>query len=194
LLAASIFLVLQRNKFLGFLGHFLVCDQAPQHADVVLVLGGNFYGARVLKGADLAIRGYAPFALFSGPPYQGRPEGDVAIGFLAEHGYPTANFQSVNIYARSTIEEAEAVCPELSRRGLKRVLLVTASYHSRRAAIVFRLFCPGIQFISVPAPDPEYQADTWWMDARSREHFFSEWARILGTVFVEYPSYRIHGR
>jgi uncharacterized SAM-binding protein YcdF (DUF218 family) len=57
---------------------------------------------------------------------------------------------------------------ELARRGVKRVLLVTASFHSRRSAIVFHLFCPGIQFISVPASDPYYHPDTWWMDASSQ--------------------------
>jgi hypothetical protein len=136
-------------------------------------------------------QGYAPTALFSGPPYQGRPQGDASIGFLAREGYSTHGLESLGVDAESTIEEAQAVCPELARRGAKRVLLVTASFHSRRSAIVFHLFCPGIQFISVPAVDPQYHPDGWWMDASSKKLFFSEWAKIFGTVTMAYPKYLI---
>ena len=173
------------------LGNFLISSDAPQPADLILVLGGNFYGPRVLKGADLVAQGYAPVALFSGPEYQGHPQGDASIWFLAQHGYSTRGLESLGIRADSTIEEAMAVRPELIRRGVKRVLLVTASFHSRRSAIVFRLFCPGIRFISVPSADPEYRPDTWWMDARSKELFYSEWKKIAGTVVVVYPKYLI---
>jgi hypothetical protein len=144
-----------------------------------------------LKGADLAAGGYAPVVLISGGPYRGRPEGELAITFLAERGYSTRGFESFGHHAKSTIEEATALRPELARRGVKRVLLVTASHHARRSAIVFRLFCPGIQFISVPAPDSHFHASTWWMDPGSKTLFFSEWTKILGTVLIAYPKYCI---
>jgi uncharacterized SAM-binding protein YcdF (DUF218 family) len=180
-------LALEWRAVFAYLGNYLVLSEAPRPADLILVLGGNFYGPRVLKGADLVAQAYAPLALFSGPPYQGRPQGQASIEFLARQGYSTRGLDSLDVHAESTIEEAQAVCPELLRRGTKRVLLVTASFHSRRSAIVFGLFCPGIQFISVPAPDPQYHPDTWWMDASSKKLFFSEWEKILGTVLVVYP-------
>jgi hypothetical protein len=142
-----------------------------------------------LKGADLALQGYAPVALMSGTPYQGRPDGELAIEFLAQKGYPTRLFQSFAHNSRSTIEEAIALRPELARRGVTRVLLVTTAYHSQRAAIVFRLFCPGIQFIAIPAPD-SYRPNSWWRDAESKRLFYSEWRKILGTVLVVYPKYQ----
>jgi uncharacterized SAM-binding protein YcdF (DUF218 family) len=175
---------------LSYLGNYLISNDAPQRADLILVLGGNFYGPRVLKGADLLAQGYAPIALFSGPLYQGRPQGDASITFLVRQGYSTRGLESLGNHAESTIEEAQADRAELVRRGAKRVLLVTASFHSRRSAIVFRLFCPGIQFISVPASDPQYHPDTWWTDSSSKRLFFSEWEKIIGTVLVAYPKYR----
>jgi uncharacterized SAM-binding protein YcdF (DUF218 family) len=175
----------------AYLGNYLVLSEAPRAADMILVLGGNFYGPRVLKGADLVAQGYSPLLLFSGPPYQGHPQGEASIAFLARQGYSTRGLGSLDVQAESTIEEAQAVCPELLRRGDKRILLVTASFHSRRSAIVFGLFCPGIQFISVPAEDPQYHPDTWWMDASSKKLFFSEWEKILGTVLLVYPKYLI---
>ena len=91
-----------------------------------------------------------PVVLISGTPYQGRPEGEVAIEFLAKQGYPTRLFDSFAHNARSTIQEAVALRPELRRRHVQRVILVTSEFHSRRSSIVFGLFCPGIHFISVP--------------------------------------------
>ena len=172
------------------LGSFLVCSETPQPSDLILVLGGDFYGPRVLKGAELATQGYAPRLLISGPPYrsrpeeQSRPEGEFAIAFLAQQGYPTGSFESFGHNARSTIEEAIALRPELARRGVKRVLLVTSAHHSRRALIVFQMLCSGIHFISVAAPDPFYHADRWWRDASSRRLFVSEWTKIAGSVFI----------
>jgi hypothetical protein len=145
----------------------------------------------VVKGADLAVQGYAPLALFSGTPYQGRMDGVLAIEFLAAKGYPTGSFQSFGHHAPSTITEAIAIRPELERRHVKRVLLVTSAYHSRRAGIVFRLFCPGIDFIAIGAPDEHYHPDVWWEDPSSRKLFASEWEKICGTVLLEYPKHLV---
>jgi uncharacterized SAM-binding protein YcdF (DUF218 family) len=173
---------------LTWLGGFLVDSQPPQPADLILVLGGDFWGARVLTGADLAMQRYAPIVLLSGPPYGRRPEGEAAAEFLVEKGYPRALFQVFGHHAGSTIAEAKALRGELARRQVKRVLLVTSSFHSRRATMVLTLFCPGVQFISVPAVDSQYHVAGWWNDGSSRKLFFSEWAKILGSVLVAYPS------
>src|SRR5579863_1347877 len=73
---------------LAWMGEFLVCPDRPEHADLILVMGGDFLGQRVLKGADLGAKGFAPVVLISGPPYGWRPEGELAVEFLVDHGYP----------------------------------------------------------------------------------------------------------
>ncbi len=176
---------------LSGIGHILIQRDQPEHADLILVLGGDFWGPRVLKAAELGVQGYAPVVLLSSPPYAGRPEGELTIPFLKERGYPPELFQVFAHNAASTIAEAIALRDELSRRKAKRIILVTAAYHSRRAYIVFRLFCPGIQFLSVPAQDPYYVADAWWTTAVSRDLFFSEVTKMLGSVLVAYPRYRL---
>jgi len=181
-------LLIRWQATLNCLGAFLVSSQRPQSADLILVLAGDFWGPRVVKGADLAMQGYAPLVLMSSTPYQGRPDGELAIEFLIKQGYPARLFQYYNHDARSTIEEAIALRPELARRGVRRVLLVTTAYHSRRAGMVFRLFCPGIRFITIPAPD-SYHPDAWWKDPHSERLFRSEWSKILGTLLVAYPKY-----
>ncbi|MGP0076532.1 MAG: YdcF family protein [Bryobacteraceae bacterium] len=174
---------------LSYLGDFLVSPQSPQRADIIVVLGGDFWGPRVVKGADLAVQGYAPVVLFSGTMYGRRPEGEAAISFLAGKGYRVDSFEYFLHHAPSTIDEAIVLRGELARRGVKRVLLVTSAYHSRRASIVFRLFCPGLQFITIGAPDDHYHPDDWWEDASSRKLFVSEWGKIFGTILLEYPKH-----
>ncbi len=172
---------------LSFLGRYLVYSQPPRSADLILVLAGDFFGPRVFKAADLAKQGYAPLVLISGRPYDHGTEGDYAIAFLGTRGYSTRSFESFGHHAHSTIEEAIALRGELHRRHVKRVILVTSDFHSRRSAIVFRLFCPGIEFISVPGAEPNFHADRWWMDDHSRALFYSEWTKIFGTVLMAYP-------
>lgn len=157
--------------------------------DLILVLGGDFWGPRVITGAGLAEQGYAPLALISGPPYQGRPEGEWAITFLVKKGYPASFFAVFPHQAQSTIGEARALRGELARRGVRRVLLVTSNYHSRRAAIVLHAFCPGIDFISVPAPDSNYDPGNWWTKSDSRKLFVSEWGKILGVEVIAHTGY-----
>ncbi len=197
LLILTAILAIRWQATLTCLGSFLVDSQPARPADLILVLGGEFWGPRVLTGAELAQQGYAPLALFSGPPYHGRPQGALSVDFLVQKGYPRELFQVFATDAESTIAEANALRGELARRHVKRVLLVTSSYHSRRATIVLTLFCPGVQFISVPAPNPHYHIVKWWNDDSSRQLFFSEWTKILGSVLVAYPTYlvsRLSGR
>jgi uncharacterized SAM-binding protein YcdF (DUF218 family) len=194
-IALCLALALDWRGVLTYLGNFLVSPARPQSADVILVLAGDFYGPRVVMGAELGVDGYAPRVLISGTPYSGgpeipeRPEGEWAIEFLTARGYPRQLFESIGHRAHNTIDEAIALRPELTRRRVRRVLLVTAAYHSRRAGIVFRLFCPGIQFIAIAAPDAQYHSYDWWEDAGSKKLFYSEWTKILGTVLIEYPKY-----
>ena len=187
----AVLMLVARTPILTFLGSSLICSQSPESADLILVLGGDFWGPRVSKAAELGQAGFAPRVLISGPPYAGQPEGNLAIEFLVKQGYSRNLFEVFGHNASSTVAEAMALRPELTRRGAKRVILVTSSYHSRRACIVVRLFCPGIRFISVPAPDSHYAADRWWKDQSSRDLFYSEWTKILGSVVIAYPTYRL---
>ena len=187
LLFASIFY----PQVLTWLARFLLVSQQPERADLILVLGGDFYGPRTLLGAELGARGYAQKVMISGPPYHNQPESELAIRYLVGKGYPQELFASFPITAGSTVEEAIAVCPELRRLGARSVLIVTALYHSRRANLVFRLFCPGISFRSVGAADAQFEPQNWWRTERFRKIFFSEWQKIIATIFWKYPEYNL---
>lgn len=191
LLIVATILAIRWQSTLSSLGSFLVDSQIPQQADLILVLGGDFWGPRVLTGAELGTHHFAPVVLLSGPTYNGQPQGELSIDFLVQKGYSRDLFQTFATDATSTISEAAALRGELARRHARRVLLVTSNFHSRRATIVLSLFCPGVKFISVPAPDSHYHIVKWWEDDSSKQLFFSEWTKILGTVLVAYPEYLV---
>jgi uncharacterized SAM-binding protein YcdF (DUF218 family) len=176
---------------LNWAGSYLVSSQRPKPSDLILVMGGDFWGPRVVKAAELGRQGLAPLVLISGPPYRDRPEGEFAVDFLVKQGYPRDLFAVFGHHEASTLGEVLALRGELKKRGVKQVIVVTSEYHSRRCALLFRLFCPGIHFISAPAADSHYHPVGWWKDLSSRRLFFSEWSKILGSLLVAYPVYRI---
>jgi len=182
-------LLIRWQAVLFFLGRFLVVSEQPEQADLILVLGGDFWGPRVIKGAELGTSGYAPTVLVSSPPYAGRPEGELAVEFLVKKGFRREMFSILPHNAASTIAEALVLRPELSRRKARQVILVTSNYHSRRALLVFDLFCPGVRFISAPAE--QFDPHGWWEKQAARELVFSEWTKILGTVLIAYPRYLV---
>src|SRR5262249_4473838 len=103
-----------------------------------VILAGDEYGYRVVKGAELVRDGYIPAVLVSGPPYYHIHESDVAIEYATSKGFPASWFIPFPNDGRSTREEAAAILPELERRGIHSFLLVTSDYHTARAGRIYR--------------------------------------------------------
>jgi len=170
-------------------GESLIVSDPLEKADAIYVLAGDFFGSRVLLGADLGARGFAPLVLLSGGRYsndfyQNRYSGDLALQFAVEHGYQPALFQAIRLNTPSTIEEAQAMGPIFRRMGVRRVILVTSNFHSRRAALVFRLVLPDVHFSVVPSKDLDYNPASWWKTRRGRHLVESEYEKIAGTLIV----------
>ena len=72
----------------------LVEADPPAKAGIAVVLSGDGYGDRILKGGDLVRDGFVPIALVTGPTgYYEIPECDSAIDFAVQHGYPASYFE-----------------------------------------------------------------------------------------------------
>jgi uncharacterized SAM-binding protein YcdF (DUF218 family) len=173
-------LIAARSYWLGALGGFLVESEEPFHADLAVVLAGDDSGNRILKAAELVKQGYAPKVLVSGPECcYGRYESDLAIPFAVGHGYPAEWFIALPATTKSTREEALAILPELQRRQVRRFLVVTSDYHSRRAARVYRALAPAGSFRVVTAPDVYFAAERWWHNREGRKQFLLEWLKTV---------------
>ncbi len=165
---------------LAALGNFLVQAGPPQKTDIIVVLAGDGFGHRILTAAELVKEGFAPQALISGPyGMYGNYECDLAIPFAVKAGYPESYFLHLEHRARSTADEAQIVVEKLRAMGLKRVLLVTSNYHTRRSGRIFHRAAPDLDIFVVSAPDEFFKPDSWWHDREARKIFLLEWTKTV---------------
>ena len=138
-LCAAALLLVFSHRVLWSLGAILDSSEPPQKADMIVVIGGDARGNRILKAAELVREGYAPKVLVSGQgAMYGRHESDLAIDFAVEHNYPRDEFIPFRYPALSTVDEAAADIRQLRELGVHKYLLVTSPYHTARAARIFR--------------------------------------------------------
>ena len=166
--------------WLGAVGQYLVSTDSAVQADIVVVLAGDGYGHRILRAAELVRQRLAPTALVSGPEgMYGYYESELAIPYAVQHGYPASWFVPFPNKALSTREEARAIAPELRKLGVRRCLLVTSDYHTRRAGRTFRSTAPDIDFSVIAARDEFFQPGGWWRSRQGRKQGVLEWIKII---------------
>jgi uncharacterized SAM-binding protein YcdF (DUF218 family) len=183
ILAATVLIALSHSVWMGWMGACLVNAEKPVRADLIVVLAGDVYGHRILKGAELVKAGYAPSIVVSGPPgFYGLHENELAIPFALRHGYPAAWFIPFPHDALSTRDEARVLLPELEKLHARRVNVVTSDYHTRRALSMVRAAWPGIEVHMVAAPDEFFTPDGWWHTREGRKTFFLEWTKTLASL------------
>ena len=130
-------------------------DDLPE-ADAVVVLGGGvgadtnslvyaelFMGAdRVLHAARIVKAGKAPVVIASG-----EGEREASLPLLKEFGVPEEAILVEN-ESRNTEENARRVAKLLADRAERpRVLLVTSSWHMRRALLMFRRHAADVEVV-----------------------------------------------
>jgi uncharacterized SAM-binding protein YcdF (DUF218 family) len=173
---------LAHDRILTALGSLLVAAAQPEKADIVVVLAGDTYGHRILTAADLVRNGYAPLVLVSGPGGEyDFHECDLAIPFAVKRGYPESYFAHFEHDANSTAGEAAAIVPELRRRNVHKVLLVTSNFHTRRAGGIFRRAAPDLTIVAIGAPDEYFTPDGWWHSREGQKTFLVEWEKAVAS-------------
>ena len=122
----------------------LCVDTGPATADVLVLLGGGLQD-RAERAAELFKAHAAPRIIVSG-------EGDDEINRqrLLAHGVPASAIQ-LESKSRNTHENAEFTLKLLRAEHVRRVILVTSWYHSRRATAVFRKAAPDLKIYSRPS-------------------------------------------
>lgn len=163
------------------LGSALVENDGPEKADAILVLGGDEAGFRILKAAQLARAGYAPYIIVDGPEVLGGHESDATIKYAEQKGYPGALFHPLFLppEVSSTRTESEYVGRYLRQQNIRKLLLVTSNYHTRRAARLMRKLNPWLQVVVVAAPDSDFTPETWWKTREGQKTFLLEWTKTV---------------
>jgi len=151
----------------------LTVDSGPIKAEVLVVLGGGSH-ERPDRAAELLQEEAAPRIICSG-------NGDCTSNRarLLHQGVPADRIQT-ECESKNTKENAEFTIARLRAQGVKRAIIVTTWYHSRRALNCFRHYAPDIEFYSRPSyigyrggpPSPERRAQ--------KGYIRSEYVKLLG--------------
>jgi uncharacterized SAM-binding protein YcdF (DUF218 family) len=186
-LAAIVLLVglgLTRTLWLTALGQALIHDDGPARADLAVVLGGDYWGHRILTAANLARAGYVPAVLVSGPPgFYDAHECDPAIQYAVRRGYPAEWFIPAAHNQMNTRDESRILLEDMRRRHVHSFLLVTSNYHTARSRRLFlaaeRAMGGGPEMHVVAAPDEFFKPDSWWRNRESQKTFLMEWLKTI---------------
>src|SRR5712692_6005668 len=170
-----------RSFWLRQMGLFLVSAEAPEPAEIAVVLAGDAYGHRIIKAVDLVRQGYVKEVLVDGPRgYYDFDESKLAIQFAVDRGAPREIFTPLRMRARSTVTEVKTVDAELQKRRIRKALVVTSNFHTRRARSVFRRFgSPNIRYVMVEAPDEDFRPEDWWRTRDAQKVFVIEYLKLL---------------
>jgi len=149
----------------------LTIEDSPKSGDVIVLLGGEWI-YRPKRALELYEQQFAPAIIACG-------EGDAGAmkRWLASKGVPGSAIQ-VEPKSLNTMQNAEFTVPLLRQRDVKRVILVTSWFHSRRALACFRKAAPEIEFISVPTVEDRPKTD--WPNRYERKMVLREYLKLAG--------------
>lgn len=169
--------------YLKALGNYLVVSDPLSKADAILVLDGDYpRDERLLYAVQLWQSGYAPRIILS-----------AKMGsWMSYADYPSwRHAMMLNIpqdvlliaghNADSTKEEAQKVLPFIKQHDFGKIIIVTSSYHTRRAAKVFKKVWAGsgVDFLVAAAKSADFHPDEWWHHRADSRTFFYELTKTI---------------
>lgn len=166
-------------------GTFLVVN-APEHADLIVVLGGGNNDLRYWSGVELLHKGWAP-RLMLDVFAKGVTFGNMDIDLARDFANRTTPGQSTicPIILNSTYGEAEHIAKCLQGSNVKSILVVTSDYHTRRAVTILQKRLPQYHISIYAAPDPYFFGQRWWQTREWAKTTLAEWQRYIWWLCVD---------
>lgn len=163
-----------------------IVDEAPQPSDAIVLLGNDNFGAdRAARAAELYRERWAPRIIASGRyvrPYA--TIADLMRRDLTERGVPADAILAFSNTGANTREEAYAVRSLLREKKWTRVIVVTSSYHTRRARYIWRRAAgPEMQVRVVAARDADFDPRSWWQSRQGLKLAFNECVGFAVALF-----------
>ncbi|HEX8294069.1 MAG TPA: YdcF family protein [Pyrinomonadaceae bacterium] len=176
----------------------LVARAAVDKADALVVLSGSAaYEERVAEAARLFVGGRARLILLTDDGVQGgwseaeqrNPRFvELAADGLRLGGVPTEQIRVLAERPTNTYREADAVRAYAEGQGLRSLLVVTSSHHSRRALWTWRRVFrgSGVRIGLEPARGARTPGDwSWWLSAAGWREVAGEYVK-MGYYVVRY--------
>lgn len=182
---AVVVVVIEQQRILTSLAGFLIVQDPLEKADVIVVLSGGRKDERVRQAADLFHQGYAPQVLLSGgEQLQGISIHDLLRQQALVNGIPASAllFESAST---STYEQARYLRPLFEERHVRRTIVVTSSYHTRRTRYLFRKVFAGspVAILVYPVQQDYFSPVRWWTRDWDTEEVVLEYIKLGLAVF-----------
>ena len=193
LVIAVLSAVLMWPLFAWLAAHLLIVKAELASADAIVVLSGSStYRERTAWAAKLYREGRAPVVILTNDslisgwdrveernPYFY----ELAAKELQQQGVPPEKIQVVSGIALGTYEETLGMRDYATTHKLKRLLIVTSAYHSRRALWSMRhaVERSGIE-VGIDSPPPGWQtpaASIWWLRRRGWRVVAGEYVKMI---------------
>ena len=135
-----------------------------QKADAIVVISGGDTQARTSEAISLYKNGWAPLLIVSGAAADksGLSNAEAMKRQAVGQGVP-AEAITVEETSETTKQNATEVAAIVKRRGMKRIILVTSSYHMQRAKLEFSAQLPDIEILSHPVASDKQWSAVWWL-------------------------------
>lgn len=163
------------------LGTSLVTAPSEGPADAIVVLGGGG-PERTMHGIELYRQGVAPKLCFTGdrptPEMTTFTDGQLARDMAVRAGIPADAISLLD--TSSTWEDGRQIALGVKQTGLRRIVIVTNWYHSRRALAVIRKQLAGqsVQVFYSPPPTSAGCPERWWTRDEWLVSVINEWIKI----------------
>jgi len=177
--------------FLRLIGENLVYQDPIEPAETILVLSGGAPG-RVMEAADLYRKGLSKKIILTKQEYpigyyilkeRGLKipiEEDIEMMVLDYFKVPRQDIEVIPQTCNSTFSEATLAIPYLLKRGIKKAIIVTSKFHSKRAMKIFTKLSEGkIRFIISPSKYDTFDPKIWWKERIYAKDVFIEYQKLI---------------
>jgi uncharacterized SAM-binding protein YcdF (DUF218 family) len=167
---------------------YLVGADPAQKSDLIYLLGGD-YLTRAPLAAQLFKQGWAPKILVSREPQMSNRSTNTPVNFtgttiqiLVANGVPQDRIIDFlpGTGVTSTADEARALRLYLDTYPASRILIVTSSFHARRARMALNRAVPqGTQLRIITVDDPDCPAGHWRKTKYCQNQVRKEWTKLV---------------
>ena len=167
----------------------LVHEDPLVQAEAIVVLAGSRSGNRIEAGAKLYHDGYAGKLIFSGfKVYPDTYTSMLMKTYALKLKVPEDKIiTTIPTAEDSTRGEGMANLKLLKENNIKKFILVTSAYHTRRANLIYKraLSLSGydMEFLVCPAKDPDVPVQSWWKIRTGQKGIVSEYAKSIAFYF-----------
>ena len=186
-------LFLFRNPILRGIGRYLVSDNPLEQTDAICVLGGNSF-ERGLEGAAVYAQFPGTLVIATGGnfPLQIQAldtvmtEAQLTRLVMAKRGVPDSLIVTLNS-ATSTMEESDEILEYCKQHQLKKITLISSTFHLRRMRWVFedKFAEAGIEIRLHGATDKEFDSENWWKNEQGLITTNNEYIKLM-YYFLKY--------